>query len=82
MVANVLERFLDILNPLKAFVVEQSQTMMAWIKWRQGWAWQLLPRMGVPPKQSNSFIEQGYQNKSNVIVCTKLKLMYKPNTLI
>jgi hypothetical protein len=42
-VANVLESFLDILNLLKAFVVEQNQTMMAWIKWRQGWAWQLLP---------------------------------------
>jgi len=42
-VANVLESFLDILNPFKAFMVEQNQTMMAWIKWWQGWAWQLLP---------------------------------------
>jgi hypothetical protein len=49
-------------------MVEQNQTMMGWIKWRQGWAWQLLPRMGVPPKQSNSFVEQGNQNKTNVIV--------------
>jgi predicted 3-demethylubiquinone-9 3-methyltransferase (glyoxalase superfamily) len=62
-VANVLESFLDILNPLKAFVVEQNQTMMAWIKWRQGWAWQLLPQMGVLLKQSNSFVEQGSQKK-------------------
>ncbi len=81
-VANVVENFLDILNSLKAFVVEQSQTMMAWIKWWQGWAWQFLPGMGVPPKQSNSFVEQGYQNKANVIVCTKLKFIYKPNALI
>jgi predicted 3-demethylubiquinone-9 3-methyltransferase (glyoxalase superfamily) len=62
-VANVLESFLDILNPLKAFVVVQNQTMMAWIKWRQGWAWQLLPQMGVLLKQSNSFVEQGSQKK-------------------
>jgi hypothetical protein len=53
-------------------MVEQNQTMMAWSKWRQGWAWQLLPRMGVPPKQSNSFVEQGNQNKTNVI-------MFAPN---
>jgi hypothetical protein len=69
-VANVLESSLDILNPLKAFVVEQNQTMVAWIKWRQGWAWQLLLRMGVSPKQSNFFVEQGDQNKTNVIVFT------------
>jgi hypothetical protein len=62
-VANVLESFLDILNPLKAFVVEQNQTMMAWIKWRQGWAWQLLPQMGFLLKQSNSFVEQGNRKK-------------------
>jgi predicted 3-demethylubiquinone-9 3-methyltransferase (glyoxalase superfamily) len=67
-VANVLESFLDILNPLKAFVVVQNQTMMAWIKWRQGWAWQLLPRMGVLLKQSNSFVEQGNKKKTNVIM--------------
>jgi hypothetical protein len=42
-VANVVENFLDILNSLKAFMVEQSQTMMAWIKWWQGCAWQFLP---------------------------------------
>jgi len=69
-VANVLESFLDTLNPLKAFM--QNQTMMAWSKWRQGWAWQLLPRMGVPPKQYNSFVKQGNQNKTNVI-------MFAPN---
>jgi hypothetical protein len=67
-VANVLESFLDILNPLKAFVVVQNQTMMAWIKWQQGWAWQLLPRMGVLLKQSNSFVEQGNKKKTNVIM--------------